>query len=117
MTKYPDIWYKDLQEKTKQSECLRIEMIARVEDALENLRRKYRWDRAYIFGSVIRANKFHAGSDIDIALSGLNKLELYAVIGEISAILDRDVDVVRLEECPFHESIMNQGIQCKPKSN
>lgn len=91
-------------------------MIARVEDALKILLEKYHWDKAYIFGSLVRPNRFHAGSDIDIALSGLNKFELYGFIGEISAILDRDVDVVRLEECPFHESIMNQGIQCKAKN-
>ena len=86
-----------------------------IDHALEKLMKRYSWDEAYIFGSVAKTGKFHSGSDVDIALSGLNKFDYYAFVGDISELLNKRVDVVLLEECSFRRSIMKKGIKWRPK--
>ena len=97
-------------------ERLRQELIDEVKNVLETLQKKYRWDDAYIFGSLAKRDKFHTKSDVDIALSGLDKFDHFAFIGDISEMLNREVDVIRLEECHFPQSIVNRGIRCRQKS-
>lgn len=82
-----------------------------IEQALEKLMKRYVWDEAYIFGSITRTGKYHPGSDVDIALSGLNKFDYYAFVGDISELLNKQVDVVLLEECSFSRSILEKGIR------
>ena len=115
-TKYPAIWLDSVQRKLKQMEQLRLGVIGEVKNALDELQKKYQWDEAYIFGSLAKKDKFQLNSDVDIALSGLNKLEHYEFIGDISEILNRKVDVVRLEDCNYLHSIIDRGIRCKQKS-
>ncbi len=89
----------------------RQRMIHDVDQALKKLNKRYSWDEAYIFGSVVKTGKYRPGSDVDIALSGLNKFDYYAFVGAISELLNRRVDVVLLEECRFSRSIMEKGIK------
>ncbi len=80
-----------------------------IDNALNKLMEHFTWDEVYMFGSVVRTGKYRPGSDIDIALSGLNKFDYYAFIGDISELLNKRVDVVLLEECRFRKSIMEKG--------
>jgi predicted nucleotidyltransferase len=114
-TKYPSGWYKRRQEKHHQREQARLTTIGAIEDALHHLAERYTWDDAYIFGSVAREGSFGSASDVDIALSGLDTLDYYAFIGDISELLNKRVDVVRLEECRFSQSIISKGIRWKRK--
>ena len=109
----PDIsrWKQGLQKKTQEQERIRQEVLQSVYQALNQLSEEYSWDEAFIFGSVTRPGKFSDVSDIDIGIQGLNRFLLYQFVGKISMLLDRDVDVVRLEECRFAEKIMNRGIR------
>ena len=47
---------------------MRIVVLRQVEDTLRCLEKKYQWDEAYLFGSLVLEGKFGRNSDIDIAL-------------------------------------------------
>ena len=85
-------------------------------EALNSLEKKYQWDEAYLFGSLILEGRFRQNSDIDIAVLGLKKYDYYKFIGEISDLLNRRVDVVLLEECAFAHFIKKKGIKWNNKS-
>ena len=40
-------------------------------------KKKYQWDEAYLFGSLILEGRFRQNSDIDIAVLGLKKYDYY----------------------------------------
>lgn len=109
----PDIscWKRSLQKKAEKQERIRREVLQSVYQALNRLSEEYSWDDVFIFGSVTRSGKFSDDSDIDIGIQGLNKFLLYQFVGKMSMLLDRDVDVVRLEECRFAEKIIRRGIR------
>lgn len=113
---YPDRWYKRLQENEISREAKRVRTLQDVDDVLHKLKAKYSWNELYIFGSVAKAGKFGSGSDVDIAVGGLDKLKLYSFIGDVSLMLMRDVDVIRLEECPFALKIKKDGIPWPAKT-
>ena len=94
-----------------------METLDRVEAALEQLEKLYHWDDIYIFGSITDKAAFRPSSDVDIALAGLNKLDLYAFVGDISMLMNKPVDVIRLEECRFAKSIVKRGVRWMKKNN
>ncbi len=100
-----------MQKKAEERERTRQEMLQSVYRALQRLSEEYPWEEVFIFGSVTKPGKFSDVSDIDIGIRGLPKLLLYQFVGKISMLLDRDVDVVRLEECRFAAAIMHRGIR------
>lgn len=104
-------WKQLVQKKTEMQEITRKRGLQAVSRALDQLSEEYAWDDAFIFGSVTQPGRFSDTSDIDIGLWGLQRFALYEFVGKISTLLDRDVDVVRLEECRFAEKIINNGIQ------
>ena len=95
---------------------MRIATLQQVEEALRGLEKKYRWDEAYLFGSIVLEGRFGRNSDIDIAVSGLKKFDYYEFIGEISDLLDKHVDVVLLVECHFAHFIREKGLKWSHKS-
>jgi len=112
----PARWHKAILERQADHEKLRILVLKQISKALNTLEKKYHWDDTYLFGSVAQKGKFRRNSDIDIAISGLNKLEHYALTGEISELLDKPVDVVLLEECIFAQSIKEKGLKWNRKT-
>ncbi|ETR74148.1 MAG: hypothetical protein OMM_06492 [Candidatus Magnetoglobus multicellularis str. Araruama] len=66
--------------------------------SIEILSHKYDWDMLYILGSLVKEGAFTNRSDIDIAISGFNKFEHYRFIADISSLIERDVDVILLED-------------------
>ena len=112
----PSLWHRAVLERQVELEELRISVLKKINNALKSLEKKYYWDEAYLFGSVAQKGKFKRNSDIDIAISGLNKLEHYSFTGEISELLDKLVDVVLLEECIFAQSIKEKGLKWNHKT-
>ena len=113
---FPDLWYKSILKKQEDQEKIRIAVLKQIKETLCGLEEKYYWDEAYIFGSVVLEGKFNSNSDIDIALQGLNSLDYYAFIGEISDLLNKRVDVVLLEENHFADSIRKKGLKWNRKA-
>jgi predicted nucleotidyltransferase len=107
----PARWYKATLVRDAEREKLRKRMLEKINSALTALEKKYHWDEAYLFGSVAQKGTFKENSDIDIALEGLNRLDHYAITGDISEFLVRRVDVVLLEECPFAKAIKVKGLK------
>jgi predicted nucleotidyltransferase len=87
----------------------RKQLLNELRKALQILEKEYAWEEIYLFGSITQKGKFKFGSDVDIAIRGLDKHDYYAFVGDISLILDKRVDVVRLEECHFSNSILTKG--------
>ena len=112
----PSVWYKAILERQAVHEKLRLSVLQKINKSLKTLENKYNWDDTYLFGSVAQKGKFKRNSDIDMAISGLNKFEHYAFTGEISELLDKPVDVVLLEECIFTESIKEKGLKWNRKT-
>ncbi len=110
------IWQRNLARKEEQREQLRHSVLSRLNGALEILSDQYSWTEVFIFGSVIRKGEFNENSDIDIGIQGLDPLSHYAFVGELSGLLERDVDVVLLEECGFADRIKEKGIKWSRKT-
>nr|MDQ2995940.1 nucleotidyltransferase domain-containing protein [Chloroflexota bacterium] len=68
-------------------------------------------EQAWVFGSVTRPNRFVAHSDIDLALTEDSNMRQFQIIAMLSLWLDRDVDVILLDDCPFADKITREGIQ------
>ena len=107
----PSRWIQFVQKKQEEREKLRKLTLQDVEKTLLFLMEKYTWKEIYLFGSIVQEGKFRLNSDVDIAVRGLNKFDYYAFIGEVSQILNRRVDVIRLEECHFSSSIIKKGMR------
>jgi predicted nucleotidyltransferase len=106
------LWKQLSRERAEAVEAERQQVFKSVCRALTILSEHYDWEEIFIFGSVTKPTRFSSRySDIDIGVRGLNKFLHYRFVGEISMLLDRDVDVVRLEDCPFAETIINRGIR------
>ena len=112
---FPDLWHKSILKKQADQEKMRITDLQQVQDTLRTLEKKYQWDEAYLFGSIVLEGRYRQKSDIDIALLGLKKYDYFKFIGEISDLLNRRVDVVLLEECHFAQFIKEKGIKWNPK--
>ena len=108
-TTFPDLWYRNILKKQSDREKMRIADLQQVQDTLRSLENKYKWDEAYLFGSIVLEGRYRKKSDIDIALLGLKKHDYYEFIGEISDLLNRRVDVVLFEECRFAQLIKEKG--------
>ena len=113
---FPEIWHKSILKKQVDQEKMRIAVLRQAEDALSCLEKKYQWNEVYLFGSITLEGRFRPDSDIDLALLGLKKHDFYEFIGEISDILNKRVDVVLLEECPFACIIKEKGIKWNRKN-
>ncbi len=111
----PDLWIRARERKHWEREALRLHVLDQVDQALGTLVEKYQWTECYLFGSILLPGRFGPDSDVDIAVGGLAKHDLYRLIGEVSSILERDVDVVVLEESRFPESIRQKGKLWSPR--
>ena len=105
------LWIELLHAKAESREINRKKVVLQVDAALDTLAESYSWDDVYIFGSLIQEGRFSKKSDVDIAVKGLSKFEHFSFVGDISSLLGRAVDVIRLEDCHFSNSIMARGIK------
>lgn len=111
----PSRWFQFVQKEQEEREEIRKVILQDMEKTLQLLMEKYIWKEIYLFGSIVQDGRFKPNSDVDIAVRGLNKFDYYTFIGEVSEILNRRVDVIRLEECHFSVSIVKKGKRWKRK--
>ena len=109
------LWLQSARQQEKELERTRKKVLMELDEALETLTERYTWETLYVFGSLIKEGGFNPGSDIDIALEGLNKFDYYAFVGDISSLMNRTVDVINLEECPFVNSVISRGVKWTSK--
>ena len=109
------LWMQSARQQEKEHERTRKKVLRELDEALETLTERYTWETLYVFGSLIKDGGFTPRSDVDIALGGLNKFDYYAFVGDISSLLNRTVDVINLEECPFVNSVISRGVKWTSK--
>ncbi len=112
--RYPGL-YKSHQERLNEREIFRQKTLNDIFHYLDHLSEKYNFKQIIIFGSLIKEGLFGRYSDVDIAVEGLNKYDLYKFIGDLSLEIGKEVDVVRLEECHFADEIKLEGIKWSRK--
>jgi predicted nucleotidyltransferase len=91
-------------------EQVRTTFLRRTQEALMLLGPKFGIERAYIFGSVTQPGRFHADSDIDIAVEAIPQESLFFALSAFMSALERNVDIVDLRTCPFAQRIRKSGL-------
>ncbi len=71
---------------------------------------RYGIERGCIFGSVTVAGRFSDRSDIDLAVETHKTGDICALMGDLSMHINRDVDLIPLDQCHFAEKIRRIGL-------
>jgi len=101
------------ERKAEERERARGKFIKSVFDALKKLAGEAYFREAYLFGSVTKPYQFGEASDVDIAFEGLDPEKLFFSVGFLDRELGREVNAVLLENIPFREKILREGIKWK----
>lgn len=104
------------KKKSDKQESLRLRTIKDVFKALGKLQKESPFEEAYLFGSLTKPRQFTEHSDVDIALKNLEKDKLFFAVGFLSSSLDRDVNVVHIEDIRFRDKIIREGIKWKKRA-
>jgi hypothetical protein len=67
-------------------------------------------ERGYVFGSITQPGRFSPHSDLDLAVESLQQGDPFGLIGYLSLHLNREVDLVPLDQCHFADKIRLIGI-------
>jgi len=109
-----DLWIQRQERKREERESSRKQLLARLIEWLDNHSIEFGLDEAIIFGSLIEPNSFGDRSDIDIALPGSHAASDLRLASAIERALGREVDILRLSECRFADSIQRSGLAWIP---
>lgn len=101
MAKYVTYWRQRLVEQRAVDERLARQARADAMHIAIMLRKRYGASRVILFGSLVR-NRFTAESDIDLAVKGLAKLDLFPAMADANELAHRWVDLKPLEELDPH---------------
>ncbi|MDB9528382.1 nucleotidyltransferase domain-containing protein [Oscillatoria sp. CS-180] len=67
----------------------------------------------FLFGSVTQPDRFSRRSDIDLAIESLKIGDPFGLMSYLSLHIDREVDLVPLDQCHFSSKIRRDGILWK----
>ena len=101
---------RDRREKCEQE---RQQLLQKTQAWLEEFACEYGIETAYIFGSVTRPYKFRQNSDVDLAVEEIDPIAHFSAISLLSAYLEREVDIIKLDSCHFAHRIRSTGILWK----
>ncbi|MGB3293674.1 MAG: nucleotidyltransferase domain-containing protein [Phormidesmis sp.] len=71
---------------------------------------RYGIESGYIFGSVTVPGRFSDRSDVDLAVETHKTGDICALMGDLSMYINRDVDLIPLDQCHFAEKIRRIGL-------
>ena len=86
---------------------------ALVRAAAELLRNSFGVKRVVVFGSVVQTELFHPGSDVDLAVWGLESGTYFRAVGQLQALDPQiSIDMVMGEEAPesLQRVILKDGV-------
>jgi len=90
--KYIDYW-RDRQSQQKQyHQTLAKQAKQEAQEITDFLVERYAVRRVILFGSLTR-DRFHAASDIDLAVEGLPSADYFAILAEVNQMTSRWVDL------------------------
>ena len=77
----------------------------------KTLGKRYGADKVVLFGSVLEGDRFHEGSDIDLAVRGLRPESFFAAWNKLEEASSFQVDLVTLESCcaSLKERVLTTG--------
>ncbi|NJM85279.1 MAG: nucleotidyltransferase domain-containing protein, partial [Leptolyngbyaceae cyanobacterium RM2_2_21] len=73
-------------------------------------------DEGYLFGSVTQPGRFTQHSDVDVAIESIAAGQPFGLLSYLSTHLDREVDVVPLDQCHFADKIARPD-SCGTRTN
>jgi predicted nucleotidyltransferase len=85
-------------------------LLSAAQEWLELHAQEFGIEQGYLLGSVTQAGRFSARSDIDIAVETFCQGEPFGLASYLSLHLNRDVDVLSLDQCHFAEKIRKTGL-------
>jgi predicted nucleotidyltransferase len=100
-----------LEERRAEWERRRLATLERVIAVLEAVAPEYGVEEAYVFGSLTKPGRYHAMSDIDIAVHWTGRGSFFDLAGEVSRRLGQDIDILPLDQIPFADKIRREGIR------
>lgn len=99
-----------LAREKEHNEADRQRLLASAIEWLHTHSETYGITQGYIFGSVTEPERFTQTSDIDIAVDTWKTGNICGLMGYLSLHLNRDVDVVPLDQCHFADKIRRLGM-------
>lgn len=99
-----------LTREKQQNEVDRLRILQATTDWLTQNAARYGVKTGYIFGSVTTPDRFTARSDVDLAIETFKVGDVCSLLSVLSTHLNRDVDVVPLDQCHFAPKIRRVGI-------
>jgi predicted nucleotidyltransferase len=111
MGKYLYLVTEQRKKEQERRQKLRENLLENIKGALLELAKIVSFKDAYIFGSVTNTKTFSPFSDIDIAFYGLKEENFFKTMAFLSRYLERDVDVIQLENHKLEKKIINEGIK------
>lgn len=98
-----------LVREKKQNEADRVRLLQLALEWLHLHAGTYGINHGYVFGSVTQPGRFTPASDIDIAVDTWTTGDICGLMGYLSLHLNRDVDLVPLDQCHFADKIRRLG--------
>ena len=98
------LWEKSLNEEYGRRERDRLQLLGHAEAVLPIYFSGKQVKAVYLTGSLLREGQFRDFSDADIAVEGLEE-NYFEVLVQLEDLLDRQVDLIELENCRFAETI------------
>ncbi|MEE4355814.1 MAG: nucleotidyltransferase domain-containing protein [Desulfococcaceae bacterium] len=76
------------------------------------LRQRASVSKVAVFGSLVRENLFHPGSDIDLAVWGLDEKLYFRSVAWLMEERDFDIDLVRMEDAKesLRKTVQSEGV-------
>lgn len=106
------LWERLQEERAAQREQERLQMLERAVALLQQYFASRQVDAVYLTGSILREGRFYPFSDIDVAVEGLREDYLRTMV-DLERLLDRDIDLIELEKCPFRDAILRRGMRIR----
>jgi hypothetical protein len=93
-----------------QAELARQQILAEALQWLTEQGHRFGISQGYLFGSVNQSGKFSLRSDVDLAVESFKQGDPFGLSSYLSLHVNRDVDIVPLDQCHFASKIRATGI-------
>lgn len=104
------LWEKVLSDECQNREKNRQEFLKSAIIKLNEFFLKRQVDKVFLVGSILKEGRFYPFSDIDIAVEGLVD-NYFQIISQLEELLERNIDLIELENCRFREAIEKNGLR------
>ena len=99
-----------LAERRARCEKERQALLVRLLKLLDERAAEFGIDKVYIFGSLIKENRFREHSDIDVVVESMVSSTFFSFAAMLDTTLGREVDVIPLDRCHFADNIRREAI-------